>query len=557
MRKQGTSMLLNVRIPMRDRVNLSADIYLPNEGGPFPVLLMRTPYDNTPMIGRGQALAEAGYVLVAQDCRGRYDSDGEFYPWHNEAADGVDTIKWIAKQKWCDGNVGMVGGSYVGLVQWLAAVQGPRHLKCIVPRVITSNFYDSPNYAGGAFQLALNMTWGFSMVGRSRQAVEAYDWPKLFRTLPLIDADELVGHKLKFWKDWVRHPSYGPYWEEVSIEERYEQITIPALIMGGWYDLYAKQAFTNFVGMRERAGTEEARRYSRLIVGPWPHGLAQSTMTGDVDFGPESIVDLERMEMQFLDHWLRGRKGPRKDTAPLRIFVMGANRWRSEHEWPLARTQWTPYYLRSQGHANGLDGDGLLSPEAPADERPDKFTYNPNKPVPTLGGNNCCRAEIVPQGAMDQRPAEQRADVLVYTTPPLTRDVEVTGPIVVKLYASSSALDTDFTAKLVDVSPDGYAMNLCDGIIRARYRDSFRRAKLLKPGQVYEFTVDCWVTSNRFKKGHRIRLDIASSNFPRFDRNPNTGHRFGMDAELRKAKQTIHHSAQHPSHVLLPVIPTR
>ena len=548
----------NVRARMRDRVELSTDIYMPNANAAFPVILARTPYDNSGYTAKGMDYARRGYVFVAQDCRGQYESDGEFYPWRHEADDGFDTQEWIAKQKWCNGRIGMVGGSYVGLVQWLSAIRQSPHLKCIVPRVITSNFYDSPNYAGGAFQLALNMMWGLNMVLRGEGREADFDWHKQFRALPLISADEVAcGHKVKFWRDWVKHPRYDRYWDAVNIENKYDRIRTPALIMGGWYDLYSKQTFTNFRGMREHAGTEEAREYTRLIVGPWPHALSASTKAGEIDFGPDSLVDLEQMERDYLAYWLKGRRGWAKSGAPMRIFIMGANYWRDEHEWPLARTRWTRYYLHSNGRANSLRGRGKLSPKLPEDEPEDRFTYDPNNPVPTLGGNNCCKPDIVAYGPYDQRPAETRDDVLVYTTPRLQRDVEVTGPIVVKLYASSSAPDTDFTAKLVDVFPGGYAMNLCDGIIRARYRKTFRRATLMKPGRVYEFTIDCWVTGNVFKKGHRIRLDISSSNFPRFDRNPNTGHTFGMDAVLKKAKQTIHHSRRYPSLVILPVIPIR
>lgn len=549
-------MQFDVKIPMRDGVKLSADIYLPPGRGPFPVLLARTPYDNNGFVGKGKLCANLGYAFVAQDCRGRYDSDGEFYAWHDEANDGADTQEWIGRQAWCNGNVGMVGGSYCGLVQWLSATQGNRFLKCIAPRVITSNFYDSPNYAGGAFQLALNMTWGFRMLGRVGQNCDHYDWPSLFRSLPLITADEQAGRHIKFWKDWVRHPSYDDYWRKVSIEERYDQIRVPALIMGGWYDLYSKHVFTNLVGMRAHGGTEEARKGTHLIVGPWPHPLSTSTRTGEVDFGADAKIDLETIEQKWLDYWLKGATaGP--NLPPLRLFIMGANHWRDEQEWPLARTEWTKYYLHGKGNANSLLGDGVLSAEPPGDEPPDRYTYDPDDPAPTKGGNNCCSPSIVPWGPYDQRSVERRQDVLVYTTPPMEEDLEVTGPIVVKLYAASSCVDTDFTAKLVDVLPSGYAMNLCDGIRRARYRDSFEKPELMKAGKVYEFSIDLWVTGNVFKKGHRMRLEISSSNFPRFDRNPNTGHEFGMDAEMCVARQTVHHSRKYPSHIVLPVIPSR
>jgi len=545
----------HVKVPMRDGVILSADIFRPEAAGTFPVILMRTPYDNNSLIAKGIQYARRGYALVAQDCRGRYDSAGEFYAWHNEVKDGYDTQEWIGRQPWCNGKIGTAGGSYLGLVQWLAAPLRSQYLKTMVPRVITSNFYDSPNYSGGAFQLALNMLWGFRQLGRTNQNIEHYNWPELFRTLPLITADEAAGRKITFWKDWVRHPSYGDYWKEVSIEEKYEQINVPALIMGGWYDLYSKQAFVNYNGMVQRGGTEEARKGTKMIMGAWPHPLSASTITGEVDFGADSKYDLEGMELRWFDYWLKGIDNGIMNEAPIKLFIMGANYWRDEYEWPLARTQYVNYYFHSSGRANSLSGNGTLSTTLPEDEPPDRYIYNPDNPVPTLGGNNCCSPDIVAWGAYDQRPAEQRNDVLVYTTPVIQCDIEVTGPIVVKLYASSSTPDTDFTAKLVDVFPDGYAMNLCDGIIRARYRESFEEAKLMKPGTVYEFTIDCWVTGNVFKAGHRIRVEISSSNFPRFDRNPNTGHEFGMDSELSIAEQKVYHNRNYPSHIILPVIP--
>ncbi|MBC8228164.1 CocE/NonD family hydrolase [bacterium] len=545
----------HVQVPMRDGVLLSADIFRPEAAGTFPVILMRTPYDNNSLIAKGIQYAQRGYALVAQDCRGRYDSAGEFYAWHNEVKDGYDTQEWIGRQPWCNGKIGTAGGSYLGLVQWLAAPLRSQYLKTMVPRVITSNFYDSPNYSGGAFQLALNMLWGFRQLGRTNQNIEHYNWPELFRTLPLITADEAAGRKITFWKDWVRHPSYDDYWKEVSIEEKYEQINVPALIMGGWYDLYSKQAFVNYNGMVQRGGTEEARKGTKMIMGAWPHPLSASTITGEVDFGADSKYDLEGMELRWFDYWLKGIDNGIMNEAPIKLFIMGANYWRDEYEWPLARTQYVNYYFHSSGKANSLSGDGALSTTLPEDGPPDRYIYNPDNPVPTLGGNNCCSPDIVAWGAYDQRPAEQRNDVLVYTTPPLAEDIEVTGPIFVKLYASSSAPDTDFTAKLLDVFPDGYTMNLCDGIIRARYQESFEEAKLMKPGTVYEFTIDCWVTGNVFKAGHRIRVELSSSNFPRFDRNPNTGHEFGMDSELSIAEQKVYHNKNYPSHIILPVIP--
>jgi len=362
----GLKTEFHVTVPMRDGVRLSADIFRPRDGGKFPVILIRTPYDNNGTIAKCIAYARRGYAVVTQDCRGRYDSDGEFYPWHNEANDGFDTIEWIASQPWCDGNVGMCGGSYLGLVQWLVAPMGSKYLKTIVPRVITSNFYDSPNYAGGAFQLALNMLWGFARLGRTSQNCDHYNWDEVFRTLPLITADEAVGRNLKFWEDWIRHPTYDDYWRQVSIEERYGQIAAPALIMGGWYDLYSKQTLVNFTGMRTQGGSSDATKYTKAIVGAWPHPLSASEITGEVSFGSQSRFPLEDWESRWLDYWLKGEDTGLLNEPPLKIFVMGENVWRDEHEWPLARTQFINYYLHSDGNANSLLGDGRLSPHEPA-----------------------------------------------------------------------------------------------------------------------------------------------------------------------------------------------
>ena len=340
----------------------------------------------------------------------------------------------------------------------------------------------------------------------------------------------------------------------MNIERKFHEIAVPALEMGGWFDLYAARSFDNWNGLRERGKSPEARR-SKLIVGPWPHHLSLSTHTGDVDFGAQSMVDLEALEQRWFDYWRKGIDTGIVDEPPLRLFIMGINEWRDEHEWPLARTDWQEWHLRSGGNANTAGGDGTLALEAADGEPPDQFVYDPEYPVQTLGGNNCCSPDIVPWGPYDQRPVEMRRDVLCYTSEPLTADTEITGPIKLMLYAASDAPDTDWTAKLVDVSETGYAMNLCDGILRARYRESLSDPTLIEPGTVYEYTIEVGVTANVFRQGHRIRREISSSNFPRFDRNPNTGHAIGVDADMRAARQTVHHSREHPSRILLPVIP--
>ena len=548
----------DVKVPMRDGVNLSADIYFPRgEQGPFPVILTRTPYDNMTeeSLEAGRFYPQHGYVLVAQDVRGRNDSDGDFYPYLNDFNDGHDTVEWIGAQPWCDGNVGMVGASYVGYVQWQAASMGSSYLKAIVPRVIGANMYETGWYQGGAFHLGTAAMWAMRYDGRTRQDIFDYNWEQLFKKLPLAELDREAGKDVHFFRDWIAHPDYDDYWRAQSIEERYPNIKVPVLQIGGWYDVLVRGTFHHFTEMRKHGGSELARQNQRAVVGPWIHSACSTTFAGELDFGAISMLDLQEVELRWFDHWLKGKDNGAERDAPLRLFVMGSNEWRDENEWPLARTQFTPYYFHSGGGANSLEGDGGLSTVPPADEPADGFVYNPAFPVPTRGGNTCCNPELVPWGVYDQRPIEYRNDVLVYTSEPLEEDLEVTGPISVTLYASTDGRDTDFTAKLVDVHPDGYAVNLCDNIMRARYHESREYQTLLEPGRVYEFTIDLWMTSNVFLKGHRIRVDVSSSNFPRFDRNPNTGNPFGQDAELRTAHQTILHDEAHPSHILLPVIP--
>ena len=549
-------MRLNIKTPMRDGVELSSDLYLPKARGRFPTVLMRTPYSNNMdnVIEKGRALANNGYACVIQDTRGRWDSDGDHYPFHHDGPDGFDTQEWVGAQEWSNGKIGMSGSSYGGLVQLMSAPHRSRYLTCMVPRVICADFFGGLLYPGGALQLNVAMSWGMRTNGRTAQSIEYHNWTEAFRALPIYEIDEMSGRRLQFWKDWIDHPTYDDYWSAIDVEDKWGDVAAPALNMGGWFDLYASDTFTNFNGQRKEGRTPESRQ-SRIIVGPWPHALSQSTKTGDVDFGAQSMVDLDALEMRWFDHWLKGIDNGIMDEPPVRLFIMGVNQWRDEGEWPLARTDWQKWYLHSEGTANSVRGDGLLSTEQPGDEQPDRFLYDPDYPVQTVGGNNCCSPHIVPWGPYDQRDVEMRGDVLCFTAPPFEQDTEVTGPITLVLYAETDGPDTDWTAKLVDVSTTGYAMNLCDGIVRARYRESRTDPTLLTPNTVYEYEIEVGVTGNVFRKGHSLRLEVSSSNFPRFDRNPNTGNTYGKDAETRVARQTVHHSRNYPSHLVLPVIP--
>jgi len=549
-------VLTDVRVPMRDGIELSTNVFLPEAQGPFPVILTRTPY------GKGDAnnsdarfYASQGYVYVSQDCRGRGPSQGVWEPHRNEADDGHDAQGWLLEQPWCNGKIGTTGGSYVGFTQWIAAPEAGDYLKCMFTVVPLMDCYDT-QYVGGALNLALAMGWGSDMSyrggnGARTQTWDEQRWLEAFRTLPLCEWDKAIGRKVQYLRDWVAHPTFDDYWAKVGVRDKWEQICVPTLVIGGWYDIFAKPVLENTNAVKKLSRCEQVRRQQYVIMGPWSHGVGPAKV-GDLDFGPRANVRLRELESRWFDYWLKGKDTKVEQWPALRIFVMGRNDWRDENEWPLERTQFTPYYLHSAGSANTLDGDGRLDPAAPRDEPQDHFVYDPMDPVPTLGG---CNLMACPIGPHDQRTAERRRDVLVYTSQPLEKELEVTGPVKVVLYAASSAPDTDWTGKLVDVHPDGRAFNLCDGILRARYRESDRKLTLIEPDKVYRYEIDLWVTSNVFLPGHRLRIEVSSSNFPHFDRNPNTGHELGADSEMRSAAQTIYHDAEHPSHVLLPIIP--
>ena len=539
----------NVMVPMRDGTQLAANVFLPKDGGPHPVILIRTPYGKMDEnFGEAKRYCAAGYVMVAQDCRGRGSSQGVWEPFRYDGDDGFDTQEWVGRQPWCDGHIGTSGGSYVGWTQWSAATRGSRFLTCMAPVVPFSNPYREITYPGGAFQLSLALGWGVGVGGLN---LEPTKLKEAFNLLPLKDWSELAGKPVFYLRDWVAHPTYDDYWRVRGIDDRFDLVTVPALNIGGWYDIFSKATLDHIAQVRRSSTNHAMRRNQFVVLGPWGHGVGGQKL-GDLDFGPSAKLDLGKLQFDWFEYWLKGKNTGVQDWPSVRLFVMGENVWRNEHEWPLARTQFTPWYLHSSGKANTSAGDGSLSPASPDAEPADHFTYDSANPVPTQGGNNLV---AIPAGPFDQSAVEQRADVLVYTSAPLEKAVEVTGPVRVLLHATSSARDTDFTAKLVDVHPDGKAYNLCDGIIRARCRESLTAPTLIEPGKAYRYEIDLWVTSNLFKPGHRLRVEIASSNFPRFDRNPNTGHDFGADAELAKAEQTILHDREHPSHILLPTIP--
>jgi putative CocE/NonD family hydrolase len=583
----GHQITVDFDVPakMSDGTILRANVYRPAGEGKWPVLLTRLPYgkDIPGFSVLDPAMAvRRGYVVIVQDTRGRFTSGGEWVPMLHEAQDGFETVEWASKLHYSNGQVGMFGGSYFGFTQWSAALLQPTGLKAMVPFITWSDPLNGLFFRNGALELGTIASWNQMMavdllMRRHRGEADPRNFqqalyglvedmdalgPEGYWSLPLKDFAPLKHNDIApSFFEFIAHPMDRSSLDFVTIRGKHERVQVPTFNVGGWYDIFLQDTISNFKAMREHGSTSEARQ-SKLLIGPWSHGAMRNPV-GEMNFGFASTaalidlrIDVISLQLRWFDHWLKGIDTGILNEAPIKIFVMGANRWRDEQEWPLTRAVETKYYLHSSGHANTLNGDGLLTTTPPEIEESDQYAYDPGHPVMTRGGAVLMSPEF-PAGPYDQRPTESREDVLVYSTPPLDQDIEVTGPIVVHLWAASSAPDTDFVARLVDVHPDGYAQNLTDGIIRARYRDFARgeAPSLIEPGHAYEYEIDLWSTSNLFKKGHRIRLDITSSCFPRWDRNPNTGHEFGADAELVVAHQTILHDAEHPSYVTLPVVP--
>src|ERR1051325_6441010 len=536
-----------VRVKMRDNVILAADVYRPVSDEKFPVLLERTPYNRTDEAAMANELASHGYIVVLQDTRGRYESGGDFYPFRDESADGYDTVEWAAALSGSNGKVGVFGGSYVGATQMLAAMAVPPHLVAIFPYVTASEYYDGWTYQSGALMQWFSSLWSSILaIDTVRREVERTQSPKEWiKELPLANYPILQTPQpsslAPYFRDWLTHERNDAYWQKWRVSDHYQEMTVMGLHGGGWHDLFLNGSIKNYMGLRDKAATLSARNGQKLIIGPWAHApTSPEGKVGDVVFGKVAVLDMTATALKWFDYSLKGVKNEYSSSAPVRLFIMGDNVWRDEQEFPLKRTLYTKYYLHSTKGANGIVGDGSLSLAAPAAEKKDEFDYDPNNPVPTIGGRLCFGASL-PPGPADQRPNESRPDVLVFSTPPLSEDTEVTGFVSVELYAATSAVDTDFTALLVDVDTNGYARFLTDGIVRARYRQSTRQGREIIPANIYKYVIDLWATSNVFKAGHRIRLYISSSNFPRFNRNLNTGEDIIGSTRSVRAHQTIYH----------------
>ncbi len=532
-------------VAMRDGVDLATDIYLPEADGRFPTLLVRDIYSNGSASNRQQYArfaTENGYAFVFQSARGRYDSDGHWYPYFQEITDGDDTLTWISNQPWSNGKVGMFGTSYLASVQWLAALSGNSALRAIAPAMSPGNYYRDVAYPGGAFSLLSRARWGIGMVGGRTTASFAVDWINGIDHLPLETLAQSVGFNVRHFQDWLDHPSYDAYWKPLNLEARANEMRVPALNIGGWYDVFLRSTIGSYKTMTGEAATQTAREGQRLIIGPWPHGWNVSQKTGDLDFGASSLVNVEELLLEWFDYWLKDGSAP--SGAPIKLFIMGDNVWREEQEWPLARTQYKEYYL----HANKR-----LASEKPTGQSGSlQYLYDPENPVPTLGGNIM---EPSLRGPYDQAPLDGREDVLRFVTEAFTEQLEITGPIRAELYAASDSTDTDFMTKLVLVKADGVAINLVDGVIRARFRNGFDEEQLIEPDVIYQYSIDMWATSYVLSPGDRLRIDVTSSNFPRLARNLNTGAEFARTTEMKTAKQTIYMTEKYPSHVVIPIVP--
>jgi putative CocE/NonD family hydrolase len=541
-----------VAMTTRDGVTLVSDVYHPLRTHLTPTILVRIPFSKTTVNSLfatvvGRFWAERGYTVVIQGTRGRYESSGRHYPLVDEREDGLDTLAWLQRQPWFDGRLGMWGGSAFGHTQWAIADHlpvPPNGRAALIVQICSTDFHGM-FYPGGAFSLSSALFWAV----RSRGAEE--EWPQRealdrgFNGLPLIEADDRAVGNIGFFDDWVKHPTRDTYWRAIDGEDRITTLQAPVLLMAGWFDPFLPGQLADFMRIRRHARADVAVT-TRLIVGPWAHAETVS-LPGSP---PNRSYRLESLapSIPWFDRQLRSFGAGVQPETPVRLYVMGANIWRDEQEWPLARARETAWYLRSDGRANSAKGDGHLTTEVPAeDDTPDTFVADPLNPVPTRGGAMLGYGA----GVYSQNDVEARTDVLVYTTPPLTEEVEVTGPISAILYVSTSARSADFTAKLVDVHPSGVAYNVSDGILRRAYPLNSRP----KATEATRIEITLWPTSMVFLQGHRIRLEISSSNYPRFDRNPNTGEPTATAIASAAARNTVYHGGSTPSRIVLPIVP--
>jgi putative CocE/NonD family hydrolase len=544
--------LFDVMIPMRDGVKLAADIWLPEAPGRYPLILVRTPYlKNMEMLKvpeYGEYYATRGYAFAVEDTRGRGDSEGNFNFFFQEGPDGYDTIEWLAKQPFSNGRIGMMGVSYLATVQWLAAREQPPSLVCIAPTAPAGRYLEELPFVGGAFMHEWSLSWLNGTSGKIEQGTKGVNWDRVLAHRPLLTADSVMGRPMRMYREFLTNPLMGDYWKRIQFTpEDFTKIKIPSLTVTGWFDGDQPGALFYWRGLM--AGAPDKSQHF-LVAGPWNHGetyLGGATKEGELELTPESIVDNKALHLSWFD-WCLKRSAPKFDAPKSRIYVTGANEWRSADIYPPREAVVRPMYFTSGGKANSILGDGKLSWDRPADVPPDRFTYDPKHPVPAG-----------PPGetyGVDRRSIQRRDDVLVYTSDALTEPVDVIGNIIVNVEAATDARDTDFTAVLTDVYPDGRALSLGPvvGIRRGRYRFGMNREELLTPGKAETFKIELYDIAHEFRPGHRIRVEISSSAAPLFNPNQNTGNPVATDTEWRVAQQTIYHDRAHASAILLPVV---
>ena len=565
----------NIEVPMRDGTVLRSDIWRPDAAGQFPVLIERTPYDKTASsessLGAGEYYASHGYVTVIQDVRGRFASDGEFYPFRDdgdgENQDGYDTVEWAAAQRWSNKRIGTIGGSYSGATQYRMLATQPPHLEAQFVRQSSSDYYIEWVYRSGAFEHGFNISWVLKhastnaaklapdgmedeVVTRLNKASDDYQkWLERVPISPLLPVADLQD----WFVDWMDHPNQGEYWNEFSIVRSHDRVDVPVHHFGSWYDCFLRGTLENYVGMRSKAVNKQARSGQRLTIGPWVHNPSPADMrtSGEVDFGEQAKLGWFATRLRWFDHWLKDIDNGIEQEKPVKLFTMGVNKWREFSEWPPAEISYTPFYLSngSSGSAQSLN-DGVLSRTKPdaVGEVFDEYQSDPENPIRSFGGGHLGDDN----GPRDQRGYED--NVLTYTTDILEEALDVTGPVKAVLHASSTAIDTDWVARVTDVHPDGTSMLICDGILRARFKDSFEDPIALIPQMPMEFEIDLWATSHVFQKGHRVRVAIASSSFPRWDRNWQTGRNNAYESSGPAADNRVFRDAVRSSHVLLPLL---
>ena len=546
-----TLVVRDVTITMADGVHLCADVYGPSGGIKSPVIVERIPYSKSTdrFVVRARYFAEQGYVYVLQDVRGCGQSEGVFYPFFNESADGYQTLTWAANQSFSNGLVGTIGASYAAWTQWLCADMGHPNLITMIPEASPSDFFRQLPYQNGVLALPL-LSWLVELDKKLNQSADKIDWEKLLMVRPLNKMDRLCGGRIQAWQDWLKHDRLDGYWRRIAFNQKMGRVKLPVFHVSGWYDDTLIGSLHNYGAMCGYRRARVGRRLQKLLIGPWPHRVNTTSRFGSIDFGEQGIIDLFGLERAWFDYWLKGSPTGIDREAPVRFYIMEANEWREASRWPPPEMRALKLYLHSDGNANTRFGDGRLDKRPPRGQSPDEYSYDPTDPVPFLMAPGWQQLG----GPDDYSSVEKRNDVLVYSTDPIEKEIILAGPIEVILYAASSARDTDFTAKLLDARPDGYVLRLNDGVVRAGFRNSLARPIAIIPNRIYEYRINCWATSYLFRKGHRIRLEISSSAFPKFEPNLNTGERIGSAKRALVARQRIYHDAEHPSHVKLPVL---